>query len=123
MAANIEARLVAFGFARFRSGRRLLGAALDRAEVLLDLPVAGLDLVLIHLIELAGLTQGKEVFLAPVAHQGLGDGGDRGLDTAVSQRGQTLRVAFAGKNGVDDRQSGDAGQVADDVMQNEGSSG
>src|SRR5690606_33958860 len=57
------------------------------------------------------------VLLAVVADQGLGDGGGAGLDAVVAQRGQSARVSLAGEDRVDDGQPGDAGQVADDVMQ------
>ena len=59
-----------------------------------------------------GLLDDEEVFVAPVTAQAAGQGVAAGFDAMVFERGELLRVTLAGEDG----QTGDAGQVADDVV-------
>ena len=39
------------------------------------------------------------------------------VDASITQRGECRRVSFAGEDGVDDRESGQAGDIADHMVQ------
>ena len=86
-------------------------------EIGLDLLVALVDLGGVDIIELEGLAQGEQVLGAVIADQGLGDGLPGGLDAEIAQGGQPLRIALSGEKGADDAQAGDAGDVADHVVE------
>ncbi len=90
--------------------------ALESAEVAFNLLVTLRDELLVMFPGVQRLLQDEEVFSAPVALQAAGDGVAAGFDAMVFQGGKLLRVAFAGENGFEDEQAGDAGQVADDVL-------
>ncbi len=64
-----------------------------------------------------GLLQGEEMFGPPVTVQTFGDDLAAGLEAMVFQGRQLLGIAFAGEEGRQDGLAGDAGQVADDVVE------
>jgi len=63
-----------------------------------------------------GLPDDKEVFGPPVAVEAAGKGIPAGLDAVVFQGRKLLRIALARADGVEDGQPGDAGEIADDVL-------
>jgi len=81
--------------------------------------VTGGDLALVKLIAFEGLTEAEEMFGAPVADQGLGDLVAGTFNLVLFECGQLVGVALAGENGLEDGQAGDAGDIADDVVQGE----
>ena len=119
-AAQVEARLVALGVpVAGRAGWQRRGgdidARLELAQEGGELRVALGHHLLVMGIGGAGLAQGEEVFVYPVADEAFGDGGQVGLDAVVTQGGELVRVAFAGEERINDGQTGLAGQIANDV--------
>ena len=85
----------------------------------LDGGIAGEELRLTHVKELEILRQDEDVLVAGVAGQRGGDFVDRGLAVGVPVVGEDVRVAFAGDQGAEDREPGQANDVADDARQQE----
>jgi hypothetical protein len=69
------------------------------------------DHLLVLLPQRQGAAQLGHVLRPVAAVQRLGDLGRRALAAAIAQLGQHLGVAFAGQDGADDLQAGDAGDV------------
>ena len=119
--AGIEVRFVALRFFVLQSGRRQrvlvqIHFTVEAGEQPLGLLVTLSDELLIMPPGVQGLLNDEEMFGAPVAVQTAGDHVAAGLDAMILQCGQLLRIAFASEDGVEDGQAGDAGQVADDVV-------
>ena len=74
------------------------------------------DELLIMPPSIQGLLNDEEMLGVPVTVQAAGNRVAAGLDAMIFQGGELLRIAFAGEDGVEDGQAGDAGQVTDDVM-------
>jgi hypothetical protein len=104
-----------------RAGGRGQGLAIapvrEGLEVRLDVLITFGDFLVIHLIEGDRLGQSKQMFVAPIALQGAGDGGLIVLAAIVTQLGQRRRITLAGQDGADNRQAGHAGKVADHMLQ------
>ena len=88
----------------------------EAGEQQFDLLVALGDEPLVMAPGIEGLLDDEEVFGTPVALQTTSNCVAAGLDAVIFQGGELLRIAFAGQEGVEDGQAGDAGQVADDVV-------
>ena len=122
LGAQIELGFIALGGAMGRFGRRQgmcrhINARIAGGQVLLELEVAGADLILVMLPGLEALAQGKEMFWTPIALETAGDGVGGGFDAMILEGGQLAGIALALQNGLDNGQSGDTGQVADDVLE------
>ncbi len=63
------------------------------------------------------LLEDEEMFSAPVALEGTGDGVARSFDAMIFEGGQLLGIPLARQNRFQDGQTGHAGQVADDVVE------
>ena len=87
-----------------------------RAISCLDLLVALGDELLVMPPGVQGLLDDEEMFGAPVTVEAAGDGVAAGLDAMIFEGGELLRIALAGEDGLEDGQAGDAGQIADDVV-------
>ena len=94
-----------------------LTVVIEGIHAFLDLFFAVRHEVLVEAPCFEGLTQGEEVLFAPVAVQGFGDLGLAFLAAVVTVAGEHLGVALARHDGVEDRQTGDTGNVGDDVVQ------
>jgi hypothetical protein len=90
---------------------------LELGQLPLDLPVTFGDQLLAVAVSSQRLSQGEQGLRSVNAHQGLGHGLGGGPDAPVSQLGQGFRVALAGQDRVQDRQTGGAGKIADHVVQ------
>ena len=90
--------------------------AVEGGQLGLDLAIALGDEGLVMAPGSQGLLEDKEQFGAPIALEGAGDQIAGSFDAMVFEGGQLLGIALAGEDGIEDGQAGDAGQVADDVM-------
>ena len=63
-----------------------------------------------------GLLDDEEVFGAPVTVEAAGNGIATGLDAMIFEGGELLGIALAGEDRFEDGQSGDAGEITDDVV-------
>ncbi len=100
-------------------GRRwwALTLVIEGIHALLDLLFAVGHEALVEAPCLEGLTQGEEVFLAPVAVQGFGNLGLALLASIVAVAGEHLGITLARHDGIEDCQAGHTGDVGDDVVQ------
>ena len=89
----------------------------ERGEMPLDLHIAVGHELLVIAIGAQGLAQRKEMLRPVVADERLRDGLRSRVDAPVPQRREFRGVSFAGENGVDDRESGHPGDIADHMMQ------
>ena len=93
----------------------LLG--IEAREHRLDVLVASGNLALKMSVAFQGLLQAKEMFRAIIAHQTLGHDLTAGFDAPVAQAGELGGFAFPQEDGIDNGQSADSGNVADDIVQ------
>ena len=85
---------------------------LELGQLPLDLPVTFGDQLLAVAVSSQRLSQGEQGLRSVIAHQGFGHGLGAGPDAPVSQLGQRFRVALAGQDRVQDRQTSGAGKIA-----------
>ena len=105
------------GFGRGQRLGRQVGTRVQGGQMLLELLIAGGDLPLIMLPGLEVLAQGEEMFGSPIALEAAGDGILGSFDAMIFEGGQLEGIALALQDGLDDGQAGDAGQIADDVLE------
>jgi hypothetical protein len=98
---------------RFHRG---INTGLEAAQQRFGFPITREDLLLIHSRELPGLFERKQMLRPPRAHQRFLNGLRTGFDAANPQLGQFDRVALAGDDGIDNRQPGGPGEVADHMV-------
>jgi hypothetical protein len=99
-----------------RLGWLLRGFA-EYAEMLFDLDVAIRDPLLVLTISWQRLPERKEVLGTVVSHQGLCNRFRAGCYFRVARFGEFSRIPFSRQNGVHDRQTGNPGDITDDVME------
>src|SRR6266545_6049900 len=75
------------------------------------------NFLVIDVIESYGLGQGKQMLLPPIALQRPCNGRLVVFTPIVPELGQRLSMALASQDGADDRQPGDASDVADHMLQ------
>jgi hypothetical protein len=92
-------------------------AGIQCSELGLDVLIAGMDLLLVMAPGVVGLAEGKEMFWEPVAEEAAGDDISGDFDAWIFEGGQCERIALAGKDGLQDGLTGDAGKIADDVVE------
>ena len=79
--------------------------------------IAGIDLLLVMEPGVVGLAEGEEMFGEPVAVEAAGDDIFGSFDAWILERGQGERIALPGEDGLEDGLAGDAGEIADDVVE------
>jgi len=119
MGADVEGGLILLAAASVGGFvKRLAGAMiLESGQVIFDVGVAGGDLLAVEVEKLEGLAESEEVFGSPIALEGEGDGGLIVLAAVVPELGQAVRIALACQDGAQDPHAGDAGDIADHVME------
>ena len=118
----VEAGFVALGRAvgGSRRSQRLgleVGAGIQFGELGLDMLVAGGDLMLVMEPSVVGLAEGEEMFWEPVAVETASDDIFGSFDVGIFEGGQGEGIALAGEDGLQDGLAGDAGEIADDVVE------
>lgn len=119
LGAGIKARFVALGFAMAGGRRRQRlrgGLAFKAAEVLFNLLITLADQLLVMLPGIQSLLKHEEVFGPPVALERTSDGIAGSFDAMIFECGQLLRIAFTREDRFQNGQTGDAGEIADDVV-------
>ena len=117
--ADIKGRFVALSFAMAGRGRwERMGwwLGVEGGEVLLYLFIALVNEVLIVLPSAEGLLEHEEVFWPPIPLKAASDGVAGSFDPMVLQGREFLGIAFAGEDGLENEQAGDAGEIADDIV-------
>ena len=116
--AQIEGRGIAATPALGRWGQVLsVGLLLEGRKGRFDPLVALGDLPVVEVEQIHGLLQGEEVLLPPMSLKSLGNGGLVVLAPVVPHPGQLAGIALPVYDGPDDLEAGDAGDVADDVLE------
>ena len=82
-----------------------------------DLTITVGDQLLVVAIGVHGLSQGKQVLRPIVPHQRFGNDCLAGLNPLVAQPGQFERIPFSFQDGIHDRQTSLACDIADHVVQ------
>ena len=118
---RVKVRFIALRFFVLESGggKRVLAQihlAVEAGEQLLDLLVALGDEFLVMPPGIQGLPDHEEMFVTPVTVEAASQSVPAGFDAMIFEGGELLRVALTGQDGIENSQAGDAGQVADDVM-------
>jgi hypothetical protein len=92
-------------------------AGIQFGELGLDVLIAGGDLMLVMEPGVVGLAEGEEMFGEPVAVETARDDISGSFDVWVFEGGQGEGIALAGEDGLKDGLAGDAGEIADDVVE------
>jgi hypothetical protein len=79
--------------------------------------IAGIDLLLVMEPGVVGLAEGEEMFGEPVAVEAASDDIFGSFDAWILEGGQGEGMALAGENGLKDSLAGNAGEIADDVVE------
>jgi len=79
--------------------------------------IAGGDLLLVMEPGVVGLAEGEEMFGEPVAVEAARDDISGSFDAWILEGGQCERIALTGEDGLKDGLAGDAGEIADDMVE------
>jgi hypothetical protein len=101
------------------AGRLLLGDPRQACQIGFDPLVKYGELGLIGVIQAQRLLQSKQMLFAIIAYQAFGKSLCAAFTAGVTMLGKYLWVTLTGQDRADDRHPSQAGDIRDDVMQQE----
>ena len=117
LGGNIEGGLIALSFVFSGGSLCALLLGIEAREHLLNVLVASGNLVLKMPVAFQGLLQAEEMLGAVITHQTFGHDLAAGFDAPIAQAGEFGGLAFPHKDGIDNGQPADPGNIANDIMQ------